>query len=186
MLGITRSCRSSNLTLSLPYKRSIPLLTGGFSMRVVFMLPLLLLTGCARFAERVLNAQTASDKLRSELGADIDLQQALRKDVAGKNAEVEFVSYGTYSCGPDTADYAAIRVYNRNPVTAREQAEIIKKAKKGKLDYLRNKYAEFETIMAYGEALSATTKDRDERVKAYNNLKTLSWIRSFQANLLLS
>jgi hypothetical protein len=145
----------------------------GIFMRYIVILALLFLTGCAGYAERILNAQTASDKLRAELGADLDLQRALRRDISRKNAELEFVSFGTYSCGPDTADYQKVRVYDRNPETAREQAERNKKAKKGKEEFLRNKYADFETIMAYGDALSASIKDRDERVKAYANLKTL-------------
>lgn len=143
-------------------------------MRLVFIAPLIFLSGCAGLAEQLTNSQTASDRLRSQLGADIDLQGALRRNIARKNAELEFISYGTYSCGPDSADYKKVTVYTDiTPKIAREQAVVIAAVKKKKLEYLRNKYADFETIVAYGEALSALTKARDERVKAYANPKKL-------------
>lgn len=142
-------------------------------VRFIFLLSIFALTGCAGFPERVLNAQTASDRLRAELGADINLQLALRRNLARKNAELEFVSFGTYSCGPDTADYQKVRVYDRSPASAREQAEIIGKAKKGKEEFLRSKYAELEVIMAYGDAVASSAQSREERAKAYANLKTL-------------
>ncbi len=143
-------------------------------MRLLFILPLIYLTGCAGLAEQLANSQTASDRLRSQLGADIDLQRALRRDIARKSAELEFVTYGTYSCGPDNSDYQKVRVYkDLTPAEARQQAEIIAAAKKKKLQDLRDKYAEFETIIAYGEALSALIKDREERQKTYDSLKKL-------------
>ena len=98
----------------------------GHIMRFFFIAPLLFLTGCAGLTEQLLNSQTASDRLRAQLGADIDLQGALRRDIARKNAELEFITYGTYSCGPDNADYQKVRIYSDiTPAIAREQAVII-------------------------------------------------------------
>lgn len=137
-------------------------------MRFLFIAP------CAGLAEQLLNSPTASDRLRAQLGADVDLQGALRRDIARKNAELEFITYGTYSCGPDNADYQKVRLYSDiTPAMARDQAVKIAAVKKQKLEALSTKYAEFETIIAYGESLSGLTKDREERRKTYESLKKL-------------
>jgi hypothetical protein len=69
----------------------------GDFMRPFFVLPIVFLTGCAALSERITGAQTASAKLRSELGADIDLRLALQQDFARKNAQLIYISYGRVS-----------------------------------------------------------------------------------------
>ena len=84
-------------------------------MRLFVVALFLLLTNCAQLTPRILSAQTAVDKLRTDLGADIDLRVALQKDIARKSGELSYVSYGRYPCGPDNPEFAKYRVYDFSP-----------------------------------------------------------------------
>lgn len=132
-------------------------------MRILLILPCLFLAGCAGIAERALSGQTASAKLRSELGADIDLRFALQKDLARKNAQLEYVSDGGYSCGPNDRAFRNQRTIDWNPRSAKQLAD----RKKAREKFLRSKYGDLEIILAYGDALSSAIKDRDTRKNSF-------------------
>lgn len=131
-------------------------------MRIIFVVPFLLLTGCAGVAERALTGQTAAAKLRSDLGADLDLRTALQRDLARKNAQVEFVSDGGYSCGPSDLDYRELRRI-RTKFTAKQIADRAAAREK----YIRTTYGDIDVILAYGEALSAAIKYQTDSQKSF-------------------
>jgi len=125
-------------------------------MRIFTIVCLLMLTGCAGLIERATNAQTAVEKLRNDLGADVDLANALKKDISVKNAQMEYVSYGGYPCGSeDDPIIKQARIYNRNYIPPSQQAKIVAKAKSDRVDDLRKRYQPVELILHYGDTLAS-------------------------------
>jgi hypothetical protein len=146
-----------------------PLVVGATVRQFIYLVPFFLFTACAGLGDRITGAQTATDKLRAELGADIDLRLALQKDFARKNAQLMYISYGKYPCGPEKAFFKDV-----NPDTAgvlKTGARDARVEARGK--FLTAKFADFKIVMDYADALGQAVNDRAAYTKTVNGIKTL-------------
>ena len=137
-------------------------------MRFFLILPLLLLTNCAGVLDRAISGQTAVSKLRSDLGADINLRAALQKDIARKNAELLYVSAQGYSCGPDTTAFRELTQLSFAKPSAKENAQRIKL----RIRFLTRTYGDLAAILEYGDKL-------DEIITEHNDVTTT--LKDFQS-----
>jgi hypothetical protein len=131
-------------------------------MRIIIFVFMLLLSGCAGLSDRITGSQTAAAKLRTELGADIDLRLALQRDLARKNAQLEYVSDHGYTCGSDNPYFRENRVYKFRPLSPAE----LEARKKRRIKFVLATYAPLAVIVAYGDALSAAITKRADRKEA--------------------
>lgn len=148
-------------------------------MRKAILLCLFLFTGCSSALDGATKATTASSNLRSALGADIDLEQALLRDTAIKSGQLAFVSMGKYICGNPQDPYNRMATTYEWTKAQRDEAKERWKRKKDKIEgALRAQYAALDVIMKYGDALAATTKSYEEQEKTIGKLSTA--IESYQ------
>jgi hypothetical protein len=138
-------------------------------MRAFIFIPLLLLTSCAQLTPRALSGQTAVEKLRTDLGADIDLRLALQKDIARKNAELSYISYNRYPCGPDNLEFAKYRIYDFTPPKPKMRDDRVA----ARIKFLLAQYSDLKVILDYGDALNAAIKDQATYAKRVTSLQGL-------------
>ncbi|UYO46379.1 hypothetical protein KQX63_10365 [Rhodopseudomonas palustris] len=129
----------------------------------------IVLAGCGPILDRAVGTQTSVAKLRSDLGADINLRLALERDTHLKNAEVDFVSAGTYSCGPSNANYPGWREQNPRKLTTKQE----KDRQEARISYLRGKYGDLAAILEYGAKLDAIITGHTESVASFTSSQTL-------------
>ncbi len=139
------------------------------TMRFVVISSLLLLTSCAGVVDRALTGQTAVNKLRTDLGADIDLRAALQKDIARKNAEVLFLSSNGYSCGPSDANYQQLLNLDFKAKSKKENDE----RKKARIDYLKRTFSDVATVLTYGDALDKAINYQADTAKTLADFQKL-------------
>jgi hypothetical protein len=147
---------------------------GGFSfMRLLrifsFLAAAMACAGCAEVGPRALLGQTAVEKLRSDLGADIDLRLALQKDIARKSAELSYVSSNRYYCGPDNPDFASYRTYNFNPPKpGSRDARVAARVK-----FLLSHYSDLKVVLDYGDTLTGAIGEQAAFKKKVAGLQSL-------------
>lgn len=139
-------------------------------MRVVFILPILLLTGCAGALERAISGQTAVSKLRTDLGADINLRAALQKDIAKKHAELQYVSAIGYGCGPDNAEFKELTQLNFDKPTPKETSDRIGL----RVKFLTRTYGDLASILEYGDKLDQIIKEESDTNTALKDFQSLA------------
>jgi hypothetical protein len=145
----------------------------GREMRWLVLIASFSLAGCAGAIDAATKAGTTVANLRSALGADIDLEQALLKNTAYKSAELAFVSLGKYTCGDPTDPYTRMATTLELTDAQRAAAKAKWSTKKDGIEKtLRKQYAAIEVIMAYGDSLAAVAKGFAEVKTATDGLKS--------------
>jgi len=137
-------------------------------MRIFWILPALLLSGCAGALDRAISGQTAVAKLRTDLGADINLRLALQKDIARKNAELQYVSAQGYSCGPDTTEFGQLRQLDlQKPKNTGERIKL-------RIKFLTRTYGDLAAILEYGDKLDQIIKTQTETTATIKDFQSLT------------
>lgn len=142
-------------------------------MRIILFALLFSLSACTQVYDLGVGARTATEKLRADLGAGLDLKNALLKDLANKNAQLEYVSYSQYPCGPNTPEFIRMRGYDRNPASASIRAKALQEAKQAKIKSFQEMYDPLRLILSYGKTLSDMLSGIDEAKKSAAELKNI-------------
>ena len=125
-----------------------------------------LLTGCAGAIDAATKAQNAVSAITAAAIGDVELEQALIRDIGYKSAQLAFVSKNTYTCGDPRDPYWQM-VTKLTPINDKARRELIAKWSKRKSE-LKEKISDNKTFLAsltglrlileYGQTLTEVTK----------------------------